>query len=749
MKLLFSILFTIPLFAVPIRGIVKDPTGAPLPGATVSIDSRTTSTDAAGAFAFDVSEGTYAVRVSHPGFADVTRSVVAGATLDVALAPEFAETMTVAAIRAETTTPITKTDIAHEEIERRYHGQDVPLLLREAPSINAYAESGAGGSGYSYITLRGISPTRINFTLDGVPLADGEDMTTYFVDFPDLARSLQSIQIQRGTGTSTVGSPSFGGSVNLESIDLAADSIEATLGAGSFGNRQVSAAWQSGEILGGMRLYTRVSLLESNGFREHSATDQHNVFFSASKPLGDAQLKLTGFSGHERQQLSFYATDADTLRTNPRANPMSPEERDSFGYDLAQLQYIRPVGDGAMTASAYYQRGYGWYRLYDADTLREYGLDGMLLGSMLTYSRTRGALTTNYGVHVNRFKRDHTRDDVATRTRDYANYGVKTEANAFAKASWDRADFHLYGDMQVRHVTFDYHGAVAIDGIAWTFVNPKLGARYDLAPNSGIYASAGLSTREPARNDMFSGEDDASVAHDLTRVKPERLYDLEAGWDYRTSSLSVAANVYAMEFRNEIASTGELSDIGLLLRRNVDRSYRRGVELDLTWQARPSLRLRTSANLSRNRISEWTQFYDVYDAAGAWVDAKPVTYRNVAPLLTPSAIVNQSIDYTPSPRVSVGATGRWVARSFLDNTNDDAFVAPSFFTADANASLAVTSWARIRLQINNLFDNDRVYPSGYSYLWLDRTAAGESGNGTAYYYPQATRNATLLLEVGF
>ncbi|HWW60951.1 MAG TPA: TonB-dependent receptor, partial [Thermoanaerobaculia bacterium] len=272
---------------------------------------------------------------------------------------------------------------------------------------------------------------------------------------------------------------------------------------------------------------------------------------------------------------------------------------------------------------------------------------------------------------------------------------------------------------------------------------------YDVSPRSGVYASAGISTREPTRNDMFLGEDNASVAHDLQAVRPERLYDFEAGWDYRVERMSVGANVYAMELRNEIASTGELSDIGLLLRRNVDRSYRRGVELDAEWRATPSLRLRTIANVSRNRIGTWTQFYDVYDVDGNFIDSKPARFHDVEPLLTPSVIVNQAVDYTPSPRVAIGGVARWVSRSFLDNTNDDAFIAPSFFTLDANVSVAVTKWARVALQVNNVLNNDRVYPSGYSYQFLTRDAAGDTPGGIAYYYPQATRNAMVTLKVGF
>jgi iron complex outermembrane receptor protein len=659
--------------------------------------------------------------------------------------PVFEETMEVSAIRADDDVPVTKTDVTRAEIEERYHGQDVPLLMRDAPSISAYSESGAGGAGYSYITLRGIGASRINFTLDGVPLADSEDMTTYFVDFPDLARSLQSIQIQRGVGTSTFGSASFGGSVNLESIDVApTQKIDATLGLGSFGNRQVSAGYHSGALPGDFAFYTRLSYLENEGFRRNSATEQRNLFFSGTKQAGNALLKLSGFSGHENQQLSFYATDEATLKTDLRNNPLRPEERDSFGYDLAQLQYIRPLGSNAdMTASVYYQRGYGWYRLYDfgTDVLAQYGLDGMLMGSILTYSRMHGNVTTNYGVHVNRFKRDHTRDSLEQ--RDYANYGTKGEANAFAKVQYAAGAWSLYGDAQVRRATFEYHGDIDLESIGWTFFNPKLGARYALGAHSSVYASAGYTTREPARNDLFFGEDNPTIPYDLPAVRPERVIDFEAGWNFRRANVDFAANVYAMEFRNEIALTGELSEIGLPLRRNVDCSHRRGIELEASWQAHPRLRLQTSANFSSNRIDEWTQVVDVYDDAGNWVDARAVHYEDVEPLLTPSVLLSQSITYTPGNRLLFGATGRHVGESYLDNTNG--LVAPSYTMLDLTASYAFTPRMRVTLQVNNALDAERVYPSGYSYLY----STGDVQSGTAYYYPQATRNAVILMDFDF
>lgn len=756
---LVLLLFPVAALAATIRGVVKDSTGQPVAGASVSIDgARSAVTAADGAFAVESADGKHTLRVSRAGFQTEMRSVAGGDSIEIELRPALAETIVVSGIRADEVTPVTKTNLERDQIEQRYRGQDIPLLLRDAPSINAYTESGIGGSGYSYITLRGVSPTRINFTLDAVPLADSEDMGTYFADFPDLAESLQSVQIQRGVGTSTVGSPSFGGSINLQSIDLTQQSTtQGRLSAGAFGGRLASVGYQSGALPGGFALYSRFSYNRSDGFREHSGVRQRNLFVSAAKQNESSQLKLTGFSGHEKQQMSFYATDRDTLKQNMKFNPLSPEDKDSFGYDLAQLQYLRAISGGVnFTASAYYQRGYGWYRLFDYEptktNLRQYGLDGMLIGSMLTMSYTRGPFSANYGLNVNRFRREHTRDLVGG-PRDYYNYGTKGEANAFAKFGYEVGKWHLYSDAQLRYTDFRYHGDVHIKPIDWTFFNPKLGARYELSPSSSVYTSVGMSTREPTRNDLFQGEDNATVSHDLHAVRPERLVDFEAGWDHRVSDLSLAANLYAMESRNEIAATGELSEIGLALRRNVDRSHRRGIELDAGWQALPSLRLRTIANVSRNRIRSWTQFYDVKDPGGNYLTSKPRVHRSVNPILTPDVIVSQAIDFAPTSMLTVGAVGRYVGKSYLDNTNNAAFTTPSFFVLEASAAVDLSRWLpagrpRLTIQVNNALDNKRVYPSGYSYLYITREKSGaESISGIPYFYPQATRNAVVMLDV--
>src|SRR4051812_4301418 len=278
--LAFLLLFPVVVSAATLRGVVRAVDGHPVANADVEVNGQRSTTDAEGRFAIDIAKGNYNVVVTRSGFQPVAMNAATDNDIVITLRPGLAESIVVSRIRAEAKTPVTKSDVDRATIKRDYYGQDIPLLLRDTPSIDTYAEAGVGGSGYSYITLRGLSPTRINFTLDGVPLADSEDMGTYFADFPDLARSLESIQIQRGVGTSTVGTPSFGGSVNMQSIDLSAGRrIHATFGAGSFDGRQASVGYPSGALPGGFAFYTRVSFLENEGFRDNSATRQRNVFF--------------------------------------------------------------------------------------------------------------------------------------------------------------------------------------------------------------------------------------------------------------------------------------------------------------------------------------------------------------------------------------------------------------------------------------------------------------------------------------
>jgi iron complex outermembrane receptor protein len=665
----------------------------------------------------------------------------------------------VQAIRAERETPVTKTDLDAAELERLDYGQEMPFLLQQTPSLTFYSDGGLG-AGYAYFSLRGIHQTRVNMTFDGAPLNEPEDSTLYFVDFGGFAGALDSIQIQRGVGTSTVGTASYGGSVNFASVGPAdAPGGEGVLGVGSRGTLRGSADLHSGRLPGGVALYGRGAYQETDGYRAHSGVRQRTLFYGAARPGGRSLFRLSGFSGRENQELAFLASERAVVERDPRDNPLDPAERDRFGQDLVQAQYTRFLGGSASLAlQGYYNGAGGWYRLWDDPLVRsrllEYQLDWQLLGALLTFDYAHGRLRFTGGLHANDFESRHARALVGN-GRDYENHGHKSEANGFAKLGYDAGRWHLYADAQLRQARFRYEGDLDLGSVDWTFFNPKLGARYQVSQQLGVYASLGRTEREPARMDMLSGQDNATIPYDLTAVRPESVVDLEAGLELRSARVQLQLAAYAMEFRDEIAQTGELSEIGLPLRRNVARSHRRGLELDLQARLAHGLRLRASANLNRSRIREWTQFYDVYDEAGAYVESVGRLHADVRPLLTPPFFGTLGLEWTGSRGDQLSLTGRGVSAAPLDNTGQAGLETPAFASLDAAAVLELGRWIRagqprLRLQVSNLLDDDRIWPSGYSYLFLLRDASGrDTLSGLSYYYPLADRTAFLNLELRF
>ncbi|MDH3524039.1 MAG: TonB-dependent receptor [Acidobacteriota bacterium] len=749
-----------------LRGVVLAPAGEPLAGARVAVDGRegvgerSAVTDGEGRFAIAVGPGEWSVRVRHPAYlAGVYRVTVTpeGAEVELRLAAPLAvsEAITVQGIRAGEELPVTQRTLEREELERASYGQDVPALLQYTPSMTWTSDSGTG-SNYSYFSLRGIQQTRINMTFDGAPLNDPAEHALYFNNFHDFAAAVDSIEIQRGVGTSSVGSPSFGGSVNFASRPLSASpGGDARLVLGSYDTRRGSVGYESGLLGAGFALSGRVSAATTDGYRERSGTRHRTLFLNASWQGERSSLKLVSFSGDVESQLAFLAVDPETLRANRRFNPLAAEERDDFGQDFAQLKVTRALGDDTLvTASLYANGASGWFRLWDdpeaRDELLQFGIDQRFVGSMVTASRSRGRLAATVGVHVNDFAGDHTLDVAGERR--YANTGYKKTASAFAKLEHDAGDWLLFGDLQARRAEFSYAGDVDLGAVDWSFLDYRIGARRRLAPRLSLYGSLGRAQREPTRMDLLLGEDDATVRHDLEAVRPEEVVDLELGVDWSTPRLALAANLYAMEFTDEIALTGELSEVGLPLRRNVDASYRRGLEVDLRWAASRRWSVLHSANLSRNRIAEWTQFYDVYGERGEWIGSEPITYRDVPPLLSPEAILNLGLEWSRAG-ARAGLTARYVGDAHLDNTGLDAFRLPSYANLDLRASADLGRWwaaarPRLTLDVTNLLGRDDQFPSGYSYQFIDRDAVrGDRLDGISYYYPLATRAAFLALEV--
>lgn len=746
-----------------VHGVVLDPTGAPAANATVAVGARHVTTDADGRFSIGVEDGDREFVVRHPAYQELRRVVtVAGVDVEIELRLQWVtavrESVTVTGIRAGERMPVTKRNMDRAEIDKLDYGQDVPQLLQYTPSMNWYSDSGVG-SNYSYFSMRGIAQTRINMTFDGAPLNDPAEHALYFNNFHDFASTVDSIQIQRGVGTSSVGSPAFGGSVNFASRTPSPEPrLDGRVVLGSYATARASVGYQTGVFDNGLYLGGRFSFARTDGYRDNSGTEHNTLFLNGGWQGERASLTFVGFSGREQSQLAYLAVEPEVLAENRRFNPLTEQDRDDFGQDFAQVKYTQAVGERSLlTASLYYNGAAGWFQLWDdpvaqTDLLR-FGIDQGFFGSMVTFTTTTDRLSGTFGVHYNDFSGDHFLDSAAA-GRLYVNTGFKRTANGFGKIEYDLGRTILFGDLQVRWAEFSYQGDVDLGAVNWTFVDPKLGVRRILSPRLSLYGSVGRAQREPGRLDMLLGEDNATVAHDLEAVRPEKVIDFESGINYNSPRLALQVDVYAMEFTDEIALTGELSAIGLPLRRNVESSYRRGIEVDLKWMPLLDWAVVHSLNLSRNRISEWTQFYDVFDESGNWIGSEPLTFTGVPPLLTPSVILNLGVEYSRGA-TNIALIGRYVAHSQLDNTGLEAFRTPSFATLDLRASQGLGRWwpgaaPTVRLFVNNLLNNKNLLPSGYSYQFINRDAAGnDSLDGIPFFYPLATFNASLVLELSF
>lgn len=724
-----------------VTGQVRDAvSSAPVEGVAVQVVGTPAGamTDAAGKYRVEASAGAR-LRFTRLGYAPLELTVRAEPVVDVALVPSARalEGVTVTTIRAtgvESGAPITQRVVGRAELESRYSGQEMPLLLTTTPSITSYSDGGAY-SNYTYMRLRGIDQTRINITLDGVPLNDPEDQGVFFSNFPDFANSIQSVQIQRGVGTSSQGTAPYAGSVNFESIALARSTRggEVQLGRGSFDTNRGSVEWQSGPLAERFAVYARLSSQQTEGYRHHSGNRSAGGFFSAGY-FGDAStVKLTALSGVSRNQMAYLASPLDVIRADPRDNPLTEAERDRFTQSVVSLAATRLVGSSVFSGTAYTVGAGGNYDVLIEDGLWNFNLESRVTGGFANWSLQRGPWSASAGVHGNTYWRDHSlyiRPDLDTPL--YLNTGHKREGSAFAKAGYQMGRATLFGDVQARRVWYRYEpdANAGIDErrITWSFLNPKVGVTYEATPAVSLYASVGQNGREPARNDMFAGFDNldttnADFVGPLSRVRPERVRDTEAGVTYRSPNIALTANLFSMDFRNEITPIGALSYIGLPLRKNVRSSFRRGVEVDGRWRLTPRLAVAGNVTASHNRIAEYTD------------DASGETYRDVEPLLTPRWVSNHSVEFSPGRSLRLVLDGRYVSRSYLSNTSDRRFTTPPAYAVDAAADWRVGDVSFLA-QLRNV-TNARVYTGGYT------------DGVTPYYYVLAGRNLQVTARFGF
>ncbi len=637
----------------------------------------------------------------------------------------------VRAVRAGVGAPVSERTLGREELQRGYSGQEAPLLLTRVPGVTAYSESGAF-TGYSYLRLRGMDQNRVNLTFDGIPLNDPEDQAFYFSNVPDFANSVQSVQVQRGTGTSAFGTAALAGSVNFQSLDLAGARRggELQVSGGSFDTRRAAVQWRSGLVQGRWAVAARASSHQTEGFRRHSGNNASSGFLSAAWYGSRDVVKFTAFAGLSKLRSSYYAADEATVQADPRANPMGLDERDRFAQVFWNVQHVRAVSEHAVLTTAVYRQGAGgWFDVRVDPDLWRFNLSYAWYGALSTYSYRRGALAVDAGAHLMRYHRDHYLGIwPALDQRVYDNTGRKAEQSAFAKIQVTQGRATWFGDLQLRRATFAYvpssNAGVAGPSIDWGFLNPRAGVTWRHSDALSLFASAGGVRREPTRDDMFVGADNLDAGNaasilPLDHVRPEHVVDFEVGAHWTRGAVRASANLFAMEFREEIAPVGALSLTGAPLRVNVGASHRRGLESELRWQLSPRVSLDATLALTDARIRRFT------DASSG------VVYRNVRSRLTPAVVATEAVTWRIGRSLLLQGDARAMSSSPLTNTGGRDAVLPAYVMADA-----ALTWTRgatqLTVRVNNLLDR-LAYGGGYA------------SDGVNYVFPFATRH--LMLDV--
>ena len=669
----------------------------------------------------------------------------------------------VKAVRVQPNAPITHSNVTRKDIAKRNLGQDIPVLLNYLPSVVSSSDAGAG-IGYTYLRVRGSDATRVNVTINGIPYNDAESQGTFWVNLGDFASSVESLQLQRGVGTSTNGSGAFGASLNILTDAISQEAGgEISNAFGSFGTRKHTVKFSTGLLDDHFEFAGRLSKIYSDGYVDRAFTDLKSYFLQGNYIDDNTIVKAITFGGKEKTYQSWYGLDKTQLEEDRTQNPYTYDnETDNYWQDHYQLHWNETLNfNWATNIGLNYTRGKGYFEQFkdersaadynnlindDSDVIVRRWLDNhfYVVNANATYQKN--GLEIISGISYSDYTNDHYGEviwgsDLAAgtsiRDRYYLSISDKTDFSVFSKATFKVNDkLQVFLDLQNRFVNYTTTGLtserVPIDIDAnFSFFNPKLGLTYDLNPNNSLYASYARANKAPNRNDFESN---------ATDVTHEELNDFELGWRHQSERLRLNANLYYMRYNNQLVLTGALDNVGEYLRENVDKSYRLGLEVDANIALNDEFSLNSNFALSKNTVQDL-----LIDRDGALQNFGDT---NIA--FSPNVISTNAIEYAPDAKFRTALIGKYVGEQYMSNTDNEASKLDSYFVADLNFSYTIDVKSVFNSivftgMVNNLL-NLEYEDRGYTYLdtWSGPTASEIQG-----YYPQATRNFILGMTMIF
>ena len=737
-----------------ISGVVQINPNELLIGALVQNNNLSTVTNNSGFYRLDLQKGKNIIKVQYMGYQTLYFDIVADEnntddlTQNFTLIPQtfIGDEVLITSSRAKNDAPVTQKNVSKQEIEGIYRGQDGAFLLEDlSPSIVAYSQSGTGLSNYADFRLRGMDQSRINVTLNGVPLNDMIDQGVFFSNFTDFGNSIQSIQIQRGVGTSSNGVSSYAGSVNFESLLLndTAPKMEVQLTGGSFNTQRWSAEASSGRMKNNFSFYSRFTQTKSDGYKNNTSTDSWSYFLSGAYFHKKHTFKFTSFNGRSKNGLAYSAVAMADIKANPKTNYNSPNDIDDFGQFFNQLQHIYQINSNHSLINSVYYNGaggdfpFGWEDV-NGFTQINYPLYNNHYGVSSTFNGKINRFNYSTGLSASAFYRENLEQVVPNfNTPYYADKTQKNEAAAFAKTGYKFNKFEFLADIQVRAVELIFDTTsftnTNIPTRNWFFVNPKAGVSYQWNNHYQSYVSFGRTGREPTRQDILGdvniNSNNINFVLNPNSVKAEFVNNLELGTRIKYSNLAIQMNAFYMQFENEIAPIGTIQNTFVTIRQNQASSFRRGIETDYTWKIIPELQLKGQVTYMQAKISRFQALDD------------NEVYENVNTPLSPNWNIANTLQLEVLPKLFISYRGRYLSKSYIEPTNRADFVLPEFFVSDVHVNYQFKNHD-FGLQINNI-TNEKYFTHG---LVINSTTPNSTTPG---FFIQAPRHFYLTARFKF
>ncbi|QCX02204.1 TonB-dependent receptor [Aggregatimonas sangjinii] len=685
----------------------------------------------------------------------------------------------VSAIRVTKETPVTFSNLTKEQIKPRNLGQDIPILMNFLPSVVTTSNAGAG-IGYTGIRVRGSDATRVNVTINGIPYNDAESQGTFWVNMPDFASSTESLQLQRGVGTSTNGAGAFGASLNILTDGISEDAFaQISSSAGSFNTLRNNIKFSTGLLNDHVEVSGRLSRITSDGYVDRASSELDSYFLQGAYKDDNTVIKALLFGGHEITYQSWFGIDRATLESDRTFNPAGQytdengetqfydNEVDNYKQDHAQLLWNeRWNTNWSSNIALHYTHGRGYFEQFredddfetygfapltvngeevnTTDVIRRRWLDNDFYGAVFSANYITEKLDLILGGGYNKYVGDHFGEviwarfasDSNIRDRYYDDTSDKTDLNLYAKANYELSDkLSLYGDLQYRTVGYRANGEeTGLVDDTFNFFNPKAGITYDLRKNSSLYLSFAVANREPNRNDYENGS-----------PKPERLNDVELGWRYVAPWITLNANGYYMGYKDQLVLTGELNDVGAPLRANVGDSYRMGLEIDANIRFNEKFNWRPNVAISTNKNQDFR-----FQRDGV---LQNLGNTNIA--YSPGLVIGNWFTYSPVDVLQISFLSKYVGKQYMGNIDSETSVLEAYSHLDFNVQYiweidAFIESITLSGMVNNVFNED-IVSDGYFFTFDDDfstpgTITTVEGAG---FYPQAGTNFLLGATLKF